>query len=168
MDSTAVSGVDAHLEASARGAEASDDVAAAVGKPIPLPAGVTLEAGDTVQVLYSDGVVMHEAATRTCTVTSSVTNPRKVNNTVRADHTYGLGTGCRDRTTVVGLLDSWAPPLWHQRDFERITVSPKTTMYWGTVKGCVNSTTKTWHAENAVGASSISLSADKSLACNPG
>jgi hypothetical protein len=142
--------------------------AAVLGDPIPVPTGVQLRAGETLRISYSDGVVVHNAVTAACTATSSVTGPRKVNNTASADHTYGLGSGCRDSTTVVALLDSWAPPLWHQRDFEQMTVRPKTTMYWGTVKGCVNTSAKTWHAQNAVGSSIISLSADKSLACNPG
>lgn len=41
-------------------------------------------------------------------------------------------------------------------------------MYWGTVGACFNSAAKTWHAENTVGDSTISLSANRSLACNPG
>ena len=169
-DATAVAKVRAQLHAISEGdAPASDRAITAVaGDAIPVPAGVQVRAGETLKVTYSDGVVLHQGISATCTATSSVTNPYKTNNTVRADHTYGLGSGCRDKTTVVALLDSYAPPLWHQRDFEQTIVSPKTTMHWGTVKGCVNSTTKTWHAENAVGSSTISLSADKRLACNPG
>jgi hypothetical protein len=147
---------------------AADHGDAVSGAAVLLPPGVNLRSGDTVVVRYRDGLVIHRGISATCTATSSVTNPYKSNNAVRAEHTYGLGSGCRDKTAPVGLLDSWAPPLWHQRDFEQVTVAPNQTMYWGTMRSCVNSTPKTWHAENAVGSSSISLSADKSLACNPG
>jgi hypothetical protein len=116
---------------------ASSGSAAVAGSAVPLPAGVELRAGETLQVNYSDGIVVHQAVTAACSVTSSVTKPD-------------------------------AAPLWHQRDFETTTVFPNTTWYCGTVKGCVNSGSTTWHAENAVGSSTISLSPNVHLACNPG
>lgn len=169
MDHAALNTITKKLAATPSSARSASGATAAVeGSAVPLPAGVKLSAGETLQVNYSDGVVTHQAVTAACQVTSSVTKPYKSNNSGRADHTYGLGSGCSGATSVNAILSSYAAPLWHQRDFESTTVSPKTTMYWGTVKGCVNSGSTTWHAENAVGSSSISLSPNVNLACNPG
>ncbi len=67
-----------------------------------------------------------------------------------------------------GILSSFAWPLWHQRDFETVTVTPGSSLYWATDKKCVNSGSTTWHSENAIGSSDTALSADVNLACNPG
>lgn len=139
-----------------------------VHTPIPLPAGVALRTGEKVQVNYSDGVVVHQALAASCTATSSVGNPYVSNGVALASHSYGLSGGCSATASVNGILSSFAWPWWHQRDFRTVTVYPASTTYWATRKICVNSGSTSWHAENAVGSSSISLTPDVNLACNAG
>ncbi|TDW29882.1 hypothetical protein EDD25_1600 [Cryobacterium psychrophilum] len=139
-----------------------------VHTPIPLPAGVALRTGENVQVNYSDGVVVHQSLAASCTATSSVGNPYVSNGVALASHSYGLSGGCSATASVNGILSSFAWPWWHQRDFHTVNVSPSSTTYWATRKICVNTGSTTWHAENSVGSSSISLTPDVNLACNPG
>lgn len=146
----------------------SQTTSAVLGGAVPLPEGAQLRVGETLQVNYSDGIVVHQAVTAACTATSSVSNPYKSGSAGRADHSYGLSSGCPGNTSVNAILSSFAAPWWHQRDFKTVSVIPGTTSYWGTTRTCVNSNSTTWHAENAVGSSSISLSSNVNIACNPG
>ncbi|WP_146071012.1 hypothetical protein [Cryobacterium sp. Y57] len=148
--------------------ESSSRQSVTVRTPIPLPDGVALGTGELVQVNYSDGVVTYQAVAAACTVTSSVTNPKVVNGSARSSHSYGLSSDCSETTSVNAILSSYAAPWWHQRSFKTTTVRPGITAYWSTSKTCVNTSSRTWHAENAVGSSVVGLSADVNLACNPG
>ena len=138
-----------------------------VHTPISLPAGVALRTGKTVQVNYSDGVVVHQALAASCTATSSVGNPEIYNELALASHSYGLSGGCSATASVKGILSSFAWPWWHPRDFRTVTVRPAGTTYWTTRTICVNSASTTWHAENAVGSSIITVTPDINLACHP-
>ncbi|TFD62550.1 hypothetical protein E3T39_00945 [Cryobacterium suzukii] len=148
--------------------ESSSRQSVTVRTPIPLPNGVELGTGEVVQVNYSDGVVTHQAVAATCAVTSSVQNPTVANGSARASHSYGLSSGCSETTSVNGILSSYAAPWWHQRSFKTTSVRPGITAYWVTSKTCVNTSSRTWHAENAVGSSVVGLTPDVNLACNPG
>ncbi len=137
-------------------------------KPVPLPDGVTLQPGETLQVNYSNGVAVHQAITAACTSTSTVDTPYVSGGYAWSYHSHGISSGCSNSASVNGILSSYAPPLWWQRDFQTVTVTPGSSLYWATNKKCVNSGSKTWHSENAIGSSDTALSPDKNLACNPG
>lgn len=136
--------------------------------PIPLPPGVKLALGETVQVNYSDGVVTQQAIALACTSTSSVQTPYVSSGTARSRHTHGISSGCAQTASVNGILSSFAWPWWYQRDFETVTVYPNSTVSWSTIRGCQSSGSTTWHSENAIGSSIAALSPDVNLACNPG
>lgn len=163
VDATAMNTLQARQPA----ASASQQVVS-TNTPIPLPAGVVLRTGETIQVNYSDGVVVHQAIAASCTSTSSVQNPYVSGGYAWSYHTHGLSSGCSGSTDVNGILSSFAWPLWHQRDFETVTVTPGSSLYWATDKKCANSGSTTWHSENAIGSSDTALSPDVNLACNPG
>lgn len=136
--------------------------------PIPLPPGVELAAGETVQVNYSDGVITQQAITASCTTSSSVETPYVATGYARSRHSHGLSSGCAGTADVNGILSSYAAPWWHQRKFVTVTVTPGAMVSWSTTKACQNSGTTTWHSENAIGSSDTALSPDVNLACNPG
>lgn len=135
---------------------------------IPVPDDIIVRVGETVQVNYSDGVVVHQALAAGCTSSSAVSNPYVASGYAWADHSHSLSSGCPGSTSVNGILSSFAWPLWHQRDFYTVSVSPGTSVYWSPRKRCQNSGSTTWHTENAIGSSTTALSADVNLACNPG
>jgi len=135
---------------------------------IPVPSEIALRVGETVQVNYSDGVVVHQALAAGCTSSSAVSNPYVASGYAWADHSHSLSSGCPSSTSVNGILSSFAWPWWHQRDFYTVSVNPGTSVYWSPRKKCQNSSSTTWHTENAIGSSTTALSADVNLACNPG
>ena len=137
-------------------------------KPVPLPAGVVLQLGETVQVNYADGVAVHTAIAAGCSSTSTVDTPYVSSGYAWSYHTHGLSTGCVGSASVNGILSSFAWPNWWQRDFSTVMVTPGSTLYWATNRKCVNTGSTTWHSENAIGSSDTALSPDKNLACNPG
>ena len=57
------------------------------------PAGLTVAIGQSVQVNYADGVVVHQALSDSCDVTASAGYPTKTNNHAHAAHSYGLSWG---------------------------------------------------------------------------
>ena len=140
----------------------------AVDGVIPVPADISLRVGETVQVNYGDGVIVHRALAAGCTSSSAVSNPYVASGYAWSDHSHSLSSGCPSSTSVNGILSSFAWPWWQQRDFYTVTVSPGTSVYWSPRKQCQNSGSTTWHAENAIGSSTTALSADVNLACNPG
>ncbi|QRY41078.1 hypothetical protein JVX92_01985 [Microbacterium hominis] len=135
---------------------------------IPVPPEINLRVGESVQVNYSDGVVVHQALAAGCTSSSAVSNPYVASGYAWSDHSHSLSSGCPNSTSVNGILSSFAWPLWHQRHFYTVTVTPGTSVYWSPRKQCQNNGSTTWHAENAIGSSTTALSADVNLACNPG
>lgn len=152
----------------ARQLNASDGGQAIAIKPVPLPDGVVLKPGETIQVNYADGVAVHTAIAAGCSSTSTVDTPYVSGGYAWSYHTHGLSTGCSGSAYVNGILSSLAWPNWWQRDFETVNVTPGSTLYWATNRKCVNSGSTTWHSENAIGSSDTALSPDKNLACNPG
>lgn len=136
--------------------------------PMLLPPGVALAAGESLQVNYSDGVVTQQAIALGCTATSSVSNPYVQSGGARAQHSYGLSSGCGATAYVNGILGSFAWPLWHNRDFRSVTVRPGFTTYWTTSRVCVNSGSTTWRSENFIGSAVTAVSSAVNLACNPG
>jgi hypothetical protein len=137
-------------------------------KEVPLPAGVKLQPGESVQVNYSNGVAVHQMNALGCTATSTVDTPYVSGGYAWSYHTYGLGTNCSGSTDVNGILESHSWPLWHWRDWETRSVTPGSKLYWATNKKCVNGGLTSWHSLNTIGSSTISSSPDKELACNPG
>lgn len=140
---------------------------------IPLPDGVTLSVGETVQVNYSDGVAVHEAITLACTTTGTVGNPYKSGNSVTAKHTYGMNSSCGGgNQQIEGKLDSFASPFWHTRSSVLQLVRPGFTTTWFTSKSCVNSTNTAWKAftiaQTTSGSTPVATSPQVTLACNPG
>lgn len=135
---------------------------------LPLPAGVTLDPGETVRVNYSDGVATHQMVSASCKITDSVQNPYVDGGYAWSYHTYGKSAGCAGNTSINGILSSYAAPWWHQRDFTTETTQPNQTTYWATDAKCKNKTKSKWHSENVAGTATTSLSPDTTIACNYG
>ena len=140
----------------------------AVRSAVPLPEGVKLSVGETVQVNYSDGVAVHQAITLACTITSSGGNPYKTGNRAQAAHTHHVSSGCPSSQFIQAVLESYSWPWWHTRDITNSMVQPGWTSYFFTEKACVNSHNTQWKARNDRGTTTIAQSPEVTLACNPG
>lgn len=138
-----------------------------VAGEIPLPTGVKLTVGETVQVNYSDGVAVHHALSAACTTSATAYNPYMGQGQVRASHSISRSSGCSGGYLLVGELESYAPPFWHKRNSGSNTVQPGTTAFVITSKLCVNTSSKLWKART-LNVTLLAVSPEVSLPCNPG
>lgn len=135
---------------------------------IPLPAGLKLRVGESVQVNYADGVAVHEAVAAGCTVSIEAGVPTESGNVATAYHWYSFTTGCADATRIVTAgLSSYAWPLWHQRAFQTRTINRGTGQSIVTQKTCANTNSTSWLSETGPGSVVLATSAEASLRCSP-
>lgn len=141
----------------------------AVPGVIPLPAGLSLALGETVQVNYADGVAVHTALAAKCTQSATAETPRlSTVNSVLANHTFSLSSGClqkarpEGRLTRVGLLG-----FWFAEDLRVVTVNPGATYYWTTSRACANKNATEWLSVTAgeEAGAAIATSPKKSFKC---
>ena len=135
---------------------------------IPLPSGLQLSVGESVQVNYADGVAVHQAVAAGCTVSIEAGVPTKSGNIATAYHWYSFTSECGDSSRIVTAgLSSYAAPLWHQRAFQTRTINRGTGQSIVTQKTCANSNTTSWRAETGPGSIVLATSGEARLACSP-
>lgn len=170
VDHAAMSALKARLDVSP--SSTSPRVASAApnsiksSEEVPLPAGVSLEPGQTVQVNYADGTAIHTAISAACTSSSTAEKPYKESGYAWSYHSHHLSAGCSGSTSVNGLLETPGLLGWNAQDFETVTVTPNSTLYWATDKKCKGTSSTRWHGLNSIGSSVTAQSAEVKLACS--
>lgn len=157
------------LPSSLRKARADTDGVDVVQAEVPLPDGVTLQVGESVQVNYSDGVAVHTALKATCTQTATASTPKlSTANSVYGRHTFSLSTGCtgkvypEGRIIRVGLLG-----IWKAAAVRTIQVLPGALASWNVPWTCRNKNATEWLSVTAgeEAGAAIARSDKKKLNC---
>lgn len=132
---------------------------------IPLPAGVDIADGETIQVNYSDGLTVYES-TAGCTVTASSGTPFKnyTYNTGQASFSFSVSSGCTYRDGGTGLLYGYRGGILGYKSVNKYASAlPGRTVYWATSMGCKYGTTRPWYSQIAT----YPATATVNLPCEP-
>jgi len=151
------------VPAEARSMTSTSEAVTAVGE-LPLPAGVTIKTGETVQVNYADGVGVYAALSDDCTVSATASTPKKTS----LSYAYGTGQasvsdGCDG--AVYGEARLYAEYFWLQ-DYRGSSVYPGTRVTWPVTKKCKGTASTRWNTTVAInGSGTIATSKKVTLAC---
>lgn len=145
---------------------ASDSSFMVYGEVVPLPVGKSIRAGETVEVIYADGVAIHQALSAACTVTVTAGVPSKSGSNALSRHTYYVGAGCTDAPHgAQAIISSFAWPLWHSRAQSFVSVNAGWTATFFASIACSNSNSTSWMSTTGRGANVIATSGQVNLAC---
>lgn len=125
---------------------------------IPLPKGITLQGGETLEIHYADGTASYQAITSSCTYTSTVGNPFKTGNAVQANFSIGASAGCTTGNGATGFLAGWVNWfLGQHRTGVFKNALPGQTWYWNVYTECVSSDRGPWQSYLAGGPRSAQI-----------
>lgn len=141
--------------AAARSTAAQEGIV--VGVASPVPADLAPGEGETVQVNYADGVVLHQSIAAGCTVSKSAGVPEKRSGKAQARHTLEVSVGCTNRYSATGYLIEGSAT----RDSDTWSGGPGSYASWLTSRTCSGSGGRAWYAMT-----DDVTSAKITLACN--
>lgn len=81
-----------------------------VRSAVPLPPGVTLSVGESVQVNYRNGVALHQAVSLGCTTSSTAGTPFSWGSYAESDDSHYVSSGCPSSQFIQAVMESYAWP----------------------------------------------------------